>query len=50
MALIDKPEFGREAGEIRVPVGQTVECDRDPNSIPKLQSLIPVAREKIRLT
>jgi hypothetical protein len=50
MALIDKPEFGREAGEILVPVGQTVECDRDSNSIPKRQSVIPVARERIWLT
>jgi hypothetical protein len=36
MTLINKPEVGRQDGEILLSVGQTFECDREPNSIPKL--------------
>ena len=46
MALIDKPKIGREDGEVLVPVGQTFECDRDPNSIPKLRERHPRGSRK----
>jgi hypothetical protein len=46
MALIDKPEIGRELGQILVPVCQTFECDRDPDSISKLRERHPSRSRK----
>ena len=36
VALVDKPEIGREPGQTLLPVGQAIEGDRDPNPIPEL--------------
>ena len=41
MALVDKPEIGGEGGEVLVPVGQTVERDRDANSVPEVRERHP---------
>jgi|GEM_PF-3848482 len=46
MALIDKPEVGREDGEILVAFCQTVECDPDPNTIPELRERHPSGSRK----
>jgi hypothetical protein len=41
MALVDKSEIGGQEGEILVPVGQAVERDRDPYSVPELRERHP---------
>jgi len=46
MALIHKTEIGREDGEILVPVGKTLQCDRDPNSVAKLRERHPGGSSK----
>src|SRR5919197_5453673 len=37
MALIDESKIRRKYAEMLVPVGQTIECDGDPDAIPELR-------------